>query len=656
MRDTIGQYQILEVLGEGGMGTVYRGVDPLLERAVAIKALRPELAREAPLVERFRAEAVTLARLNHPNIATLYNFFQEGAEYFMVMEHVPGQTLEALLKQSGALPVARASLLFDQALEGIAHAHRFGIIHRDIKPANLMLTDDGTVKVMDFGIARVLGTARMTRTGRLIGTLEYMAPEQIQGREGDARTDVYALGILFYEMVTGHAPFEADSEYALMQAHIEQPPPRTRLASLSEGIEALMLRALEKDPADRFQTVQALREALQDAQPSTPKQKPPAQTRLADTPEALPSSPDELPKATRQADASVLAPQTRLADEPSSALDESLRHLSTHPRYLGVAAGVVALLLVGFWMLGDSDAPETPPSEPAVTRPSSQPAASGFMPPRGSALPPPATEQPPSTLSPVEEPMPSVLPPTAPTEQWLEQARAYFAEDKLTAPLGENAFELCQRILAEDPAHAGAQALLRDIANRYATWGDARLARDDFEQALNYYEKSLLVIESAEVAQKRDRAAALLASQSAKPEPPPASTAQPDEAFRQIVSLPAHTEVRVRLLRTLSSADNFRKGDAVDFAVVEDVMVSGHVLISRGARATGTIEAEREGRVFRRGELRFSLQSVQAIDGRRVTLASDLFGIEGARGQNVTLKQGTVYLARVARATPVGLR
>src|SRR5262244_349825 len=153
----IGNYKIVEKIGEGGMGAVYRGLDTMLEREVAIKMLKPELASQPEVLERFRTEAVTLAKLNHPNIATLYSFLRDGEDYFMVMEFVRGQTLENLIRRSGAMPCDRAIGLFCQALEGIDHAHRMGIVHRDIKPANMMLTESGTLKVMDFGIARVLG-------------------------------------------------------------------------------------------------------------------------------------------------------------------------------------------------------------------------------------------------------------------------------------------------------------------------------------------------------------------------------------------------------------------------------------------------------------------------------------------------------------------
>jgi len=196
-------YKIETKLGEGGMGAVYKGVDTMLDREVAIKALKPELASQTSIVERFRSEAITLAKLNHPNIAALYTMFRQGEELYMVLEFVRGDTLDTIIQKRGALPAEEAIPVFCQVLDGIDHAHELGIVHRDIKPANIMLTENGKLKVLDFGIARLLGSARMTRAGNIIGTLEYMAPEQVKGQETDARSDIYALGMMLYEVLTG---------------------------------------------------------------------------------------------------------------------------------------------------------------------------------------------------------------------------------------------------------------------------------------------------------------------------------------------------------------------------------------------------------------------------------------------------------------------
>ena len=305
---TLGSYEITEKIGSGGVGDVYKAVDHLLGRNVALKFLRPSLADCAEVVQRFHAEARTLAQLIHPNIAVLYCLMREGEHLAMVMEYVEGRTFGQLL-DSGPLPLGRAIPLLLQALEGIGHAHAAGVIHRDIKPSNLMLAGNGGVKVMDFGVARCLGTVRQTRDGHMIGTAQYMSPEQVRGLESDARSDVYALGVLAYEMVTGFVPFDSESEYELCRAQVEDDPrpPRTLAPDLPPDLEKVILRALEKDPADRFPSVHGLREALQSVSPS-PANAPQAPdpdslaTRLVTTPlrVALPAVlPESLAKAAR---------------------------------------------------------------------------------------------------------------------------------------------------------------------------------------------------------------------------------------------------------------------------------------------------------------------------------------------------------------------
>jgi serine/threonine-protein kinase len=260
----IGNYKIEQKLGEGGMGEVFKGVDMMLEREVAIKFLRPELASQPQVVERFRSEAVTLAKLNHPNVATLFNFMRQGDSFIMVLEFVRGVALDNVIQQRGAIPVDQAVPIFCQVLDGIQHAHDFGIIHRDIKPANMMLTEKGTLKVLDFGIARILGTARMTRQGNIIGTIEYMSPEQVRGMETDARSDIYSLGMLLYEMLTGRCPFDIQNEFELMKAQIEHypMPPRQLNPAIPEVVEQAIWRSIQKDPAQRFQNASEFRAFL----------------------------------------------------------------------------------------------------------------------------------------------------------------------------------------------------------------------------------------------------------------------------------------------------------------------------------------------------------------------------------------------------------
>ena len=254
----IGSYQIIDKLGEGGMGVVYKGVDTTLDRPVAIKVLSAELVGTPALVERFRAEAKAQATLNHTNIATLYTFMQVGGNCLIVMELLDGETFDQMIRRRGLIPAEEAVPLFRQALLGIGFAHRMGIVHRDIKPSNIMITKSGIVKVMDFGIAKVLGGQRMTKTGTRMGTVAYMSPEQIRNLPVDIRSDIYSLGATLYEMMTGHLPFESESDFQVMSDHVNTPaPPPTRYYPyIAPGFEQCVLKALAKNPDDRFQTVE----------------------------------------------------------------------------------------------------------------------------------------------------------------------------------------------------------------------------------------------------------------------------------------------------------------------------------------------------------------------------------------------------------------
>ena len=261
----LGNYKIVDKLGEGGMGIVYKAVDTSLDRVVAIKSLSAELARNPDLEQRFRAEAKAQANLNHTNIATLYAFFVQDGTAWMVMEYIEGETFHDMIQRRGPIPAQEAIPLFKQALLGIGYAHRMGIVHRDIKPSNIMVKRDGIVKVMDFGIAKVLGNRGMTRTGTQMGTAYYMSPEQVVNKGVDIRSDVYSLGVTLYEMLTANVPFTGDTDFEVMQAHMQTAPPLpTRFYPyIPKGVENAVLRAIAKSQDQRFQTVEEFGAALE---------------------------------------------------------------------------------------------------------------------------------------------------------------------------------------------------------------------------------------------------------------------------------------------------------------------------------------------------------------------------------------------------------
>jgi serine/threonine protein kinase len=260
---TVGKYRIADRIGRGGMGTVYRAVDETLDREVAIKVLNPDLG-DPEVLKRFRAEAVVLARLNHPGIATIYELTRHEDDLLMVMEFVRGETLQALSERLGPLAAPHAAHLCLQILDALGHAHRAGVVHRDLKPANIMVTDDGLVKVMDFGIARVLGTEHMTHAGFMMGTPAYMAPEQVLGTDVDGRADLYAAGVVFYRLLSRELPFTAETAIAMVQKQIgDLPTPiGTFRPDLPLWCGLMIERALAKQPADRYQSAEEFKAAL----------------------------------------------------------------------------------------------------------------------------------------------------------------------------------------------------------------------------------------------------------------------------------------------------------------------------------------------------------------------------------------------------------
>jgi serine/threonine-protein kinase len=259
----IGDYEVLDELGRGGMGRVYRVRNVISERTEAMKVLLPGILANEDLAARFLREIKVLASLDHPNIAALRTALTVDSQVAMVMELVEGESLSKRLLR-GPLPLPEAVAIAGQVLEALAYAHRMGVIHRDIKPANMMVTDEGVVKLTDFGIARSQTDQALTATGTTAGSLSYMSPEQVNGGPIDHRSDLYSAGISLYEMVTGRPPFKGSSEFVLMAAHVTEPPtpPIELRADLPPALDAVILRAIAKHPADRFASADEFREAV----------------------------------------------------------------------------------------------------------------------------------------------------------------------------------------------------------------------------------------------------------------------------------------------------------------------------------------------------------------------------------------------------------
>jgi serine/threonine-protein kinase len=257
--EQIGRYQIIGMIGKGGMGFVLKGYDATLQRQVAIKVLYPHLAQDENTVARFLTEARTAASLQHPNIIAIYEAGEDKGLYYFAMEFVDGKDLGTIIRERGRLRLEEALPILEQIGMALDYAHQRGIIHRDIKASNIMVTVEGLVKVTDFGIARVLGGERFTQTGVLVGTPEYMAPELWEGKEADKRADIYALGILAYEMLIGRVPFEGDTALTIGYKHVnERPPLPTHFdSSLPNHVNDAILQALDKNPEHRFQTAMA---------------------------------------------------------------------------------------------------------------------------------------------------------------------------------------------------------------------------------------------------------------------------------------------------------------------------------------------------------------------------------------------------------------
>ena len=355
------RYALTERIAAGGMGEVWEATDTVLGRTVAVKLLHPGLSQENDFVERFRAEARHTAGFQHPNITTVFDYGEEDGTAYLVLELVVGQPLSQIIYERAPLSAQETTSILIQAATALAVAHRGGVVHRDVKPANILVTADGTAKLTDFGISRLTDAAPLTQTGSIIGTAQYLSPEQAMGQSATASSDIYALGIVGHEMLTGKRPFDAGTMVATALAHINQEPPPLP-DTLPVGIRGVIAAALSKDPANRPTSAAAMAHAL--GMPDAP---------AALAPAALAPAPTLTMSAAAMPAAMMAQAQPTLA-MPTVAPGMRKRPTGHQAAWL-LGAGAVLGILTFFLLSGinagtDADAGTKTPATPSTTAPS----------------------------------------------------------------------------------------------------------------------------------------------------------------------------------------------------------------------------------------------------------------------------------------------
>ena len=261
------RYQIIKTLGEGGMANVYLAHDTILDRNVAVKVLRGDLASDEKFVRRFQREALSASSLSHPNIVEMYDVGEDDGQYYIVMEYVDGKTLKQVLKSRGHLSITEVVDIMLQLTDGMAHAHDAYIIHRDIKPQNIMILSNGMIKITDFGVATALNSTQLTQTNSVMGTVHYLPPEQAQGKGSTIKSDIYSMGIMMYELLTGLVPYKGDNAVEIALKHLKEPLPSIRKSnpSIPQSIENIIIRATAKNPKNRYNDAREMHEDLKTA-------------------------------------------------------------------------------------------------------------------------------------------------------------------------------------------------------------------------------------------------------------------------------------------------------------------------------------------------------------------------------------------------------
>jgi serine/threonine-protein kinase len=406
------RYSLRERIAVGGMGEVHLATDDRLGRLVAVKVLAAGFADSPDFVERFRREALTAAALSHPNIAQVYDYGVDGDSHFIVMEYAEGQDLAQVIRQHGRLTPGDAVRVAEQVCAALGAAHRAGVVHRDVKPGNVIIRPDGTVKVTDFGIARALGQASLTDTGTVMGTAAYVAPEQARGEATTPSSDLYSLGILLFQMLTGSVPFDGDTPVAIAMRHLDEPVPlpSSRVADLPANLDEVVVRATAKSPADRYADADAMAAALvgHEMRADAATRALPAgeatsvldlgaggaSTAMMPTVGVLPGGERTAvhPAPTAYAEAPASAPPVQRGPTVTRRSNAASRRRSgPSPVVWVLLVAVVALVgILGYVLLSGSDAPTTaaPGTRPSATSQKPTPAPSTTAPPSdGSTVP-----------------------------------------------------------------------------------------------------------------------------------------------------------------------------------------------------------------------------------------------------------------------------
>jgi serine/threonine-protein kinase len=410
-----GRYRLDELIGEGGMAVVYRAYDLVLNRPVAVKILRAQYGSDANFLRRFEREAQAAARLAHPNIVNVYDVGRDNALYYIVMEYVRGQTLKELILEHAPFRIDQAAYIVRQVAAALDYAHQHGLVHRDVKPQNILVDAQGVVKVTDFGIAKGMTDASLTEAGIGMGTVHYVSPEQARGEGATPASDIYALGVVLYEMLTARLPFDADNPIGLAMQHVSAAPPSPRQFNpdLPPQVDSIVLRALAKDPAQRYPTASALAEALARwrEQPASGSRVPPSGRATSEPPRA-----GTVRQRSRRGYGSAAPPARSLTRG-----DE----LGCATWLIGstILVGIVALVFLAFRMVDRAPlaaGPEPSPTPTEALADGSTPSPESASPQVTPTLPPTPAETPSPTPSPTPETalVPQLLGAT------LQQARA----------------------------------------------------------------------------------------------------------------------------------------------------------------------------------------------------------------------------------------